>query len=103
MAGAMGGGGGAAPAAASAPAAEEAAPKEPEKPKDIFELKLGAVPAAAKIKIIKEVRTITGLGLKEAKDLVEKAPVTLKTGVKKEEAEGFKKLIAEAGGVLDLL
>lgn len=47
--------------------------------------------------MIKEVRTITGLGLKEAKELVEKAPVVLKEGLKKEEVEAFIKLLAEAG------
>ncbi len=86
-------------AAAEAPKAKAA---EPEKPKDIFGIKIGAVDAKAKIKIIKEVRTITGLGLKEAKELVEKAPVTLKEGVKKEEAEAFKKLLIEAGATVEL-
>lgn len=52
--------------------------------------------------MIKEVRSITGLGLKEAKELVEKAPTVLKQGVKKEEAENFKKLLTDAGADVTL-
>ena len=48
-------------------------------------------------------RTITGLGLKEAKDLVEKAPTTIKEGLKKEEAENFKKLLESVGAKVELL
>jgi large subunit ribosomal protein L7/L12 len=55
-----------------------------------------------KINVIKEVRAITGLGLKEAKDLVESAPAALKEGVKKEEAEGIKKKLEEAGATVEL-
>lgn len=55
-----------------------------------------------KIQVIKEVRTITGLGLKEAKELVEGAPKTLKEGVPKDEAEEIKKKIEEAGGQCDV-
>jgi large subunit ribosomal protein L7/L12 len=55
-----------------------------------------------KIQVIKEVRGITGLGLKEAKDLVEGAPKPLKEGVPKEEAEEIKKKIEAAGGQLDI-
>ena len=55
-----------------------------------------------KINVIKEVRTITGLGLKEAKDLVEGAPKPLKEGVKKEEAEEMKKKLEEAGATVEL-
>lgn len=55
--------------------------------KTAFDIKLEKFDAAAKIKIIKEVRTFTDLGLKEAKDLVEKAPVVLKKGLTKEEAD----------------
>mmetsp|Transcript_11915 Transcript_11915/g.8695 ORF Transcript_11915/g.8695 Transcript_11915/m.8695 type:complete len:235 (-) Transcript_11915:46-750(-) len=76
---------------------EEGGAGEAAAEKTEFSLKLGAVDAKAKIKVIKEVRTITGLGLKEAKELVEKAPVVLKEGLKKEEAEAFIKLLAEAG------
>lgn len=55
-----------------------------------------------KVGVIKVVRTITGLGLKEAKDLVESAPSPVKEGIKKEEAEGFKKQIEEAGGSVEI-
>mmetsp|Transcript_30485 Transcript_30485/g.33270 ORF Transcript_30485/g.33270 Transcript_30485/m.33270 type:complete len:181 (+) Transcript_30485:72-614(+) len=92
-----GGGGG---KQAEAPAAAE---PEPVKEKEVFGIKIGAVDAKAKIKIIKEVRAITGLGLKEAKELVEKAPVTIKDGLKKDEAEGFKKILVEAGAVVELI
>lgn len=76
----MGGAGGG--AAAAAPVEEE------KKEKTAFDLKLEAgFETGAKIKIIKEVRSFTELGLKEAKELVEKAPTVLKTGVSKEDAE----------------
>ena len=55
-----------------------------------------------KINVIKEVRTITGLGLKEAKDLVEGAPSKLKDGVGKDDAEKFKKQLEEAGATVEL-
>ena len=55
-----------------------------------------------KIQVIKEVRAITGLGLKEAKALVEEAPKALKEGVEKDEAEAIKKKIEEAGGQADV-
>ena len=55
-----------------------------------------------KIQVIKEVRTITGLGLKDAKDLVESAPKAIKEGVKKEEAEEIKKKVEEAGGSVEV-
>ena len=55
-----------------------------------------------KIQVIKEVRGITGLGLKEAKELVEGAPKTLKDGLEKDEAEEIKKKIEEAGGQADV-
>jgi large subunit ribosomal protein L7/L12 len=95
---------GSAPAGGGSQKAAEA-PKaaEPEKPKEAFNIKIGAADAKAKIKIIKEVRSITGLGLKEAKELVEKAPVVIKEGVKKEEAEQFKKLLTDAGATVELL
>jgi len=62
----------------------------------------GGVPADKKIAIIKEVRTITGLGLKEAKDLVEAGEKALKEGIPKAEAEKIKKAIADAGGAVDI-
>lgn len=64
-----------------------AAADEKKAEKTAFDLKLEGFDAAAKIKVIKEVRACTDLGLKEAKDLVEKAPTLLKKGVAKEEAE----------------
>ena len=57
---------------------------------------------AEKIKVIKEVRAITGLGLKEAKDLVEGAPKTLKEGVSKDEAEKIKKQVESAGAKVEI-
>jgi large subunit ribosomal protein L7/L12 len=56
---------------------------------------------ANKIAVLKEVRTITGLGLKEAKDLVDAAPKAIKEGVKKEDAEAIKKQIEAAGGTVE--
>ncbi|GMP33740.1 hypothetical protein CsSME_00006930 [Camellia sinensis var. sinensis] len=64
-----------------------------------FDVKLEKFDAAAKIKVIKEVRAFTNLGLKEAKDLVEKAPVVLKQGVTKEEANDIIEKVKAAGGV----
>ncbi len=69
--------------------------------KDEFDVILAAA-GDKKINVIKEVRTITGLGLKEAKDLVEGAPKPLKEGVKKEEAEELKKKLEEAGATVEL-
>ena len=90
----------AAPAAAAAvPAAGggEAAAEE----KTEFDVVLTAA-GDKKIQVIKEVRTITGLGLKDAKDLVESAPKAIKEGVKKEEAEEIKKKVEEAGGTVEV-
>ena len=89
----------AAPVAAAAPAAggDAAAVEE----KDEFDVILAAA-GEKKINVIKEVRTITGLGLKEAKDLVEGAPKPVKEGVKKEEAEELKKKLEEAGATVEL-
>ena len=55
-----------------------------------------------KVAVIKAVRTITGLGLKEAKDAVEGAPSTIKEGASKDDAEGFKKQLEEAGAAVEL-
>ncbi|MGP1939181.1 MAG: 50S ribosomal protein L7/L12 [Arsenophonus sp. ET-DL9-MAG3] len=55
-----------------------------------------------KVAVIKVVRTITGLGLKEAKDMVESAPVKIKEGVSKEESEALKKILEEAGASVEL-
>ncbi|KAL3527150.1 hypothetical protein ACH5RR_011806 [Cinchona calisaya] len=81
-------------------AAEQA---EEKKEKTAFDLKLeGGFDAAAKIKIIKEVRACTDLGLKEAKDLVEKAPTLLKKGVSKEEAEKIVEKLKAVGAKVTL-
>ena len=87
----------AAPAAA-APAAGGAAPAEEKSEFTIFLTSAGD----KKINVIKEVRAITGLGLKEAKDLVEGAPKELKTGVSKDEANGFKEKLEAAGATVEL-
>ena len=83
-------------AAGGAPAAEEAAEE-----KDEFDVILKAA-GANKIGAIKEVRAITGLGLKEAKDLVEGAPKPVKEGVSKDEAEEIKKKLEAAGAEVEL-
>ena len=86
-------------AVAAAPAAGggDAAAEE----KTEFDIELSEA-GSNKIAVIKEVRTITGLGLKEAKDLVEGAPKPLKQGVKKEEAEEMKKALEAAGAKVTL-
>ena len=84
---------------AAAPAGGAAAPAGEEKSE--FSLFLAAA-GDKKINVIKEVRAITGLGLKEAKDLVEGAPKPLKQGVKKEEAEEMKKALEAAGAKVTL-
>ena len=63
---------------------------------------LASVPADKKIAVLKEVRAITGLGLKEAKDLVDGAPKAVKEGVKKEDAEAIKKQLEAAGAVIEI-
>jgi large subunit ribosomal protein L7/L12 len=84
-----GGGGGAAPAAA----AEEEQTEFTVVLKDF---------GANKINVIKAIREVTSLGLKEAKDLVESAPVNVKEGISKEEAEGVKAKLTEAGATVDV-
>ena len=69
--------------------------------KDEFDVILASV-GDKKINVIKEVRTITGLGLKEAKELVEGAPKAVKEGAKKDEAEEIKKKLEEAGATVEL-
>ena len=83
--------------AAAAPAEGGAAAAE----KDEFDVVLAAI-GDKKINVIKEVRAITGLGLKEAKDLVEGAPKPVKEGVGKDEAEELKKKLEEAGATVEL-
>jgi len=89
---------------AAAPVAVAAAPAEaaaPEEEKTIFNIVLKDA-GANKIGVIKVVREITELGLKEAKDLVDTAPQTVKEGVKKEDAEAFKAKFEEAGATVEL-
>ena len=81
------------PAAAAAPAAEA---------KTEFTVVLAGIDAAKKVNVIKVVREITGLGLKEAKDLVEGAPQTVKDGVAKADAEAMKKKLEEGGAKVEL-
>ena len=89
----------AAPVAAAAPAAGGGdAPAEEKKDFDVVLTEVGS----NKIAVIKEVRTITALGLKEAKDLVEGAPKPLKQGVPKAEAEEIKKSLEAAGAKVEL-
>ena len=83
----------AAAAAAAAPAAEE---------KTEFTVVLKAYPAEKKVTVIKVIREITGLGLKEAKDLVEGAPSTVKEGVSKADAEKFKKQLEDGGAQVEV-
>ena len=90
----------AAPVAVAAAGAPGAAAEAAEEKSD-FEVVLTAA-GDKKIQVIKEVRTITGLGLKEAKDLVEGAPKPVKQGVPKEEAEEMKKKLEAAGATVEL-
>ena len=99
--GSMGGGMAAAPAggtAEAAPAVEEAAPKE----KTHYDIELSKFDPAGKIKVIKEIRAMFGLGLKEAKETVEGAPVWLKKEVAKEEAEALKEKLEGVGAEIRL-
>ena len=90
----------AAPVAVAA-AGGAAAPAEAAEEKTEFDVVLADV-GANKINVIKEVRAITGLGLKEAKDLVEAAPKAVKEGVSKGEAEDIKKKLEDAGAKVDV-
>ena len=87
-------------AAMAAPAAGAAA--APVEEKTEFDVILAGFDAAAKIKVIKVVREITGQGLAEAKATVEGAPKALKEGVSKEDAENFKKQLEEAGAKVEI-
>ena len=84
-------------AAAGAPGAAAAAAEE----KTAFDVILASA-GAQKINVIKVVRELTGLGLKEAKDLVEGAPKPVKTGVAKEDADSMKKKLSEAGATVEI-
>lgn len=89
----------AAPVAAAAPAAAAAA--APVEEKTEFDVIL-AEAGANKIAVIKEVRAITGLGLKDAKDLVDGAPKAIKTGVAKDEADKIKEQVEKAGAKVEI-
>ena len=88
-------------AVAAAPGAAGGDAGAAEEEKDSFDVVLAAA-GDKKINVIKEVRAITGLGLKEAKDLVEGAPKPVKEGVAKDEAEELKKKLEEAGATVEL-
>ncbi len=88
-------------AIAAAPGAAAGAPAAAVEEKTEFDVILATI-GDKKINVIKEVRAVTGLGLKEAKDLVEAAPKPIKEGVKKEEAEQIKKKLEEAGATVEL-
>lgn len=90
----------AAPVAVAAAAAPAAAAAEEEKTE--FDVELTEVPAASKIKVIKVVREVTGLGLKEAKELVEAAPKVVKEAAAKADAEELKKKLEEVGAKVTL-
>ena len=85
-------------AAPSAAGGSEAAAEE----KTEFDVVLESFDASAKIKVLKEVRNATGLGLGDAKAMVEAAPKTIKEGIAKEEAEALKKAIEDVGGKVTL-
>jgi large subunit ribosomal protein L7/L12 len=87
-------------AVAAGPGGGQAAPAAEEK--TTFDVILSSVAADKKIQIIKTVRELTNLGLKDAKDLVEGAPKPLRTGVTKEEAETAKKKLEEAGAKAEI-
>ncbi len=91
----------AAPVAVAGVAAGGGAAAEAQEEQTEFDVIL-ADPGAQKINVIKVVREITGLGLKEAKDLVESTPKALKEGVSKEEAEELKKKLTEAGAKVEV-
>ncbi len=85
-----------------APGAGAAAPAEEVEEKTEFDVILDEVPADKKIAVLKAVRELTGLGLKEAKDLVEATPKPIKEGIAKEAAEEAKKAIEAAGGKVSI-
>ena len=91
----------AAPVAVAGPAASAAAPAAAAEAQTEFNVELSEA-GPNKINVIKVVREITGLGLKEAKDLVEGAPKMLKEGVSKADADDFKKKLEDAGGKVKL-
>ena len=92
----------AAPVAVAAGPAAGAAAAAPAEEQTEFTVTLKEYPADKKVTVIKVIREITGLGLKEAKDLVEGAPKTLKEGVSKAEADEMKKKLEDAGAKVEL-
>lgn len=92
----------AAPVGGMMMAAPAAAAAEPEEEKTEFDVVLEDVPADKKIAVLKVVRSLTGLGLKEAKDLVEATPKPVKEGIAKADAEAAKKELEEAGGKVSI-
>jgi len=88
----------AAPVAVAAAGAADAAPVEEQTEFDVVLTNFGA----SKVAVIKAVRAMTGLGLKEAKDAVEGTPSTIKEGASKDDAENFKKQLEEAGATVEL-
>jgi large subunit ribosomal protein L7/L12 len=84
------------------PGAGAGAAPAPAEVKETFDVILAGIDAAKKIAVIKAVREVTSLGLKEAKDLVEGAPKPLREGVAKKEAEELKKKLEEAGAKIEL-
>lgn len=91
----------AAAVAAAAPAAAGGAADAAEEEQSEFDVVLSSF-GDKKVGVIKSVRAITGLGLKEAKDLVESAPAAIKEGINKDEAEDIKKQLEEAGGTVEI-
>jgi large subunit ribosomal protein L7/L12 len=89
------------PMAAAGPAAGPAAAAAPEEEKTEFDVVLTDI-GPNKIQVIKVVRELTGLGLKEAKDLVESAPKAVKEGINKEEAEAARAKLADTGAKVDV-
>ena len=104
MGGGMMGGGGMMPQGGAAPAGGDAgaAAPEPVEEKTHVDIKLSSFDAKSKIKVIKEVRALTGLGLKQAKELVESAPASIKDNVKREEAEEIASKLKELGAEVEL-
>jgi len=91
----------AAPVAVAAPAAAQTAEQAPEAEKTEFDVMLTGV-GDKKIQVIKVVRSVTNLGLKEAKEVVDNAPSKVREGVSKEDAENIKKQLEEAGAAVDI-
>ena len=92
----------AAPVAAAAPGGGGGGAAEAAEEKTAFDVVLVSAPADKKIQVIKVVRELTSLGLKEAKDLVEGAPKPVKTGVTKEECDTMKKKLEESGAKVEI-